>query len=230
MPVDVQTTQFSGPLDLLLSLIAEKKMDIIELALAEVTEQYVTSLAQIDDTNPDELADFLVIATKLLLLKSKSLLPQFFPEEEDGPSLADQLKLYKAFVDASKVVQKIWEQSPVSYFRKEPVRQPTEFTPPDNLTKDKLHASMVQLVHRLAPLKPLPKVTIDRTVSIAQRIGEIKAMLKKVKQLTFGEMLGKRANKTEVIVGFLALLELVKQRSVVLEQIGSFDDIIVSRT
>lgn len=229
MPVDVQTEQFSGPLELLLSLISEKKMDITELALAEVTEQYVTSIETIEEKDPDELADFLVVATKLLLLKSRSLLPQFFPEEEDGPSLADQLKLYKAFVDASKKIWDIWEHASVAHFRSEPVRVPTEFLGPDNVTKDKLHASMVQLIERLAPLKPLPKVTIDRTVSIKQRIEDIKTMLTKVAQVKFTEMLGDSANKTEVIVGFLALLELVKQRTVVLEQTNTFDDIVVSR-
>ena len=132
MAVKVKTTHFSGPLDLLLSLIAEKKMSITELALAEVTEQYVHSIDALEEKDPDELADFLVIATKLLLLKSKSLLPQFFPEEEDGPSLAEQLKLYKAFVDASKKIHAIWEQSNNIYFRIEPTRRPTEFIPPEN--------------------------------------------------------------------------------------------------
>jgi segregation and condensation protein A len=228
MAVEVQTTHFSGPLDLLLSLVAEKKMSITELALAEVTEQYVHSIDVLEEKDPDELADFLVIATKLLLLKSKSLLPQFFPEEEDGPSLAEQLKLYKAFVDASKEIHDIWENSNKTYFRIEPTRRPTEFVPPGNFVEDKMHACMVQLVHRLAPLKPLPQVKIDKTVSIKERISHMKIMLKKVKQVRFAEMLGESANKTEIIVGFLAILELVKQQAVSLKQSDAFDDILVS--
>jgi len=229
MAIDVQTKDFSGPLDLLLSLIAEKKMDITELALSEVTEQYILSIESIEEKDPDELADFLVIATKLVLLKSRSLLPQFFPEEEEGPSLAEQLKLYKVFVDASKVLHTQWDDGQMTYFRREPTRVPTEFVPPENMQQDKMHASMVQLVHRLAPLKPLPELRIDRSVSIHERIEHIKTMLKKVKEVSFATMLGESANKTEVIVGFLALLELVKQRAVTLQQGDAFDDIVVSR-
>ena len=81
---DFTLDQFTGPLDLLLGLINEQKMDISEVSLSKVTEQYLNKLEQMEDKQPEELAEFLLVAARLLFLKSKKLLPQFSPEEEEG--------------------------------------------------------------------------------------------------------------------------------------------------
>ncbi len=100
--------QFTGPLDLLLSLIDGQKLNISELSLSNVTEQFLNHLDKIENKKPEELADFLVIATRLLFIKSNRLLPQFTLEEDEGPSLEDQLRVYRAFVEASKKLNKRW--------------------------------------------------------------------------------------------------------------------------
>lgn len=222
-------SQFDGPLDLLLQLIDQKELTVSEVAIGEVTEQFLDYLEQMDETKAEELADFLVIATRLLVMKSRALLPQFAPEEEDGPGLAEQLKLYKAFVDASNVLHEEWISDRVARFRKEPTRVTEEFVPPENVSTDAMHAAMVQLIRRLAPPKPLPKVTLHSTVSVKQRISQIRQSLKKSRSILFSDLLADQAkNKSEVIVGFLALLELVKQQHARLEQDELFGDITVN--
>lgn len=229
MNAEIKLEQFSGPLDLLLSLLSEQKLSISELALSQITEQYLDYLDKLGENRTEELADFLVIATRLLLLKSKSLLPQFSPEEEEEPSLEDQLKLYKKFLDASKKMNKIWMNDQKSSFRVEPPRMPEGFIPPSNLTLDFIHESMVQLVNRIAPPKPLPKTEIDRTISVKEKIAQIRKLLQRKKITGFFEILENAENKTEVIVGFLALLELLKQGNVGLKQQGVFGDITIEK-
>lgn len=221
--------QFTGPLDILLSLIDEKKLDITSISLSEVTEQYIRYLDSLEDKKEDELADFLVIAARLLLLKSRLLLPQFMGEEDEGPSLESQLKLYKAFLDASKKVQVLWNTESRAFFRVEPPRKAPGFVPPQNVTLENLHHFMVQLVERLKPIKPLPVTTIDKGLSLKETIQRIRDLLSKKKKMQFSDLLQNTENKTELIIGFLALLELVKQRTVLLRQEGIFSDIVVEK-
>ena len=222
--------QFSGPFDLLLSLVEGQELKITEIALSEVTEQYLNYLDTLEETEATELADFLVVAAKLLYLKSKRLLPDFLPEEEEEEGLEAQLKLYKQFVDASIVIEALWNTSTRSAFRKEPTRQVASFVLPTNVSLETLAKSMIQLVSKLAPPKPIGKTHIDKTISLKQCIDSIRTLLKSKKSFRFTDALGDANNKTDIIVGFLAILELVKQKSLYLEQDSTFGDIIISRT
>lgn len=228
--MEFKLAQFSGPLDVLLALLDEQKLSISDVALSAVTEQYLHYVDQLEETNPHELADFLVIATKLLLLKSRTLLPQFLPEEDEEMDLAEQLRLYKAFVQASKKINEAWLSSRRSIFRIEPPRAAEGFVPPANLTLEEVKKSMVQLIGRLTPPKPLPETRIDKTVSMKEKIDHIRGLLKKAKKHNFHTLLSNRRNKTEMIVSFLALLELVKQKTVSLQQEDNFSDIMIHAT
>lgn len=226
----LELEQFSGPLDLLLALIKDSKLDITELALSKVTEQYLQYLDKLEEQKKaEELADFLVIGTRLLFLKSRMLLPQFAPEEEEGPSLQDQLALYKSFVDASHKVNKLWMNKHWSIFRIEPPRKAKEFVPPENLSNENIKQSMLLLLSRLKPLKPLPQTTIDRAISMKDRIDKIRNLINKSHRVEFHEILENAKNKTEIIVSFLALLELVKQKTVGLKQSETFGDIVIEK-
>jgi len=221
--------QFSGPLDLLLSLIDDDKLSLSELSLSQVTEQYLGYLDQMEERKPEELADFLVIATKLLLLKSKQLLPQLTLEEEEGASLEDQLRLYKKFVEAAKKLNKQWLNGQRTAFRVEPTRRPTEFIMPDNATVDKMHESLTKLLKRITPLKPLPRITVDKTVLMREKIKNIRNLLSKKGKLSFKEILENSNNRTEIIVCFLSLLELTKKSEASLQQTENFTDIVVEK-
>jgi len=230
MSIKITLNQFSGPLDLLLSLLDGKELSISELALSEVTEQFLVHLDQMEQKNPEELADFLVIATRLLLLKSRQLLPQFGEEEDDGPALEDQLRLYKRFVEASKVLNERWNQSTRSIPRIEPPRHREVFQMPHNATLEALRESMVHLVSRLEPPKPITHTRIDRAVSLKEKVDMIRSLLSRRSHVLFSETLSSDRSKTDMIVGFLAVLELVKAKAVFLTQEQQFGDIVIGQT
>lgn len=229
MKPEIKLEKFSGPLDLLLSLIKDNKCDISEIALSEVTEQYLQYLDKLEENKDEELADFLVVGTRLLFLKSRMLLPQFAPDEEEGESLEQQLKLYKAFVDASRKVNKLWQNRCRSVFRIEPPRKSVEFLAPINFSAVALRQSLWQLIKRLRPMAPLPQTQIDRAISLKERIDKIRKLINTNKKIDFFSLLENAQNKTEVIVSFLALLELVKQKTIIFKQENTFSDISIEK-
>lgn len=224
MTATLRTGDFEGPLDLLLQLVTEQKLPITEVALATVTEQYFAYLKTLPESQGRELADFLVIATKLVYLKSRELLPSAASEEEDGASLADQLRLYQRFVAASKQVLALWQAGRVAYGRVEPLIKNLEFILPANARGADLQTAFNYLLARLKPVAPLPEVAIDRSITIRERIQKIFDWLKKLKRVSFRELFRGAKSKTEVIVGFLALLELVKQEKIAISQNAAFAD------
>lgn len=225
----LELEQFSGPLDLLLSLIQEEKLSISEIAISKVTEQFLAHLDTLEKNRAEELADFLVIASKLLLVKSRLLLPQFSAEDDEGSSLEDQLRLYEMFANAAKRVNRFWMNGKRSVFRVEPPKRSQGFTPPSNLSSASLYARMLDLVARLTPPKPLPETRIDKAISMKQKIDEIRSLLSKIKETSFHSLLSSARNRTEVIVSFLAVLELVKQQAVAVRQEEGFGDIILTK-
>ena len=190
MSHELKLEKFEGPLDLLLQLVDQEKLSISEIALAKVTEQFFSYLDRLEKNRPEELADFLVVAARLIYLKSHSLLQYAYPEEEDsGPGLADQLKLYKQYVEASKQVNSLWEAGKIAYGRIEPPVKSKEFVLPTNAGAGNLHDSMVLLLSRLKPVDPLPKTTIDHSISIKQKIDSIRHLLQSGKEFSFKNLL-----------------------------------------
>lgn len=230
MVAAVTLEKFNGPLDLLLELIEAEKMAITEVSLSAVTEQFFNYLQGLEETNPEELADFLVVASRLVYLKSRQLLPYVYPPEEDeGALLAEQLKLYKKYADASRYVETRWNEGGVAYGRLEPARPATDFILPLNGQINDLHHAFTLLLTRLKPLVVLPKVSIDHTVSVKERVAAIYDLFKRVKKLSFKDVLGTAANRTELIVSFLAILELVKEQKVSVTQSAAFADMTLDK-
>ena len=231
MSTDLKLEKFEGPLDLLLQLVDQEKLSITEIALAKVTEQFFSYLDKLEKNRPEELADFLVVAARLIYLKSHHLLQYAYPEEEEsGPGLADQLKLYKQYVEASKVVNSLWEAGKIAYGRVEPPVKNKEFVLPVNAAAENLYNSIMFLLNRLKPMEPLPKVTIDHSISVKQKIDTIRNLLKTGKEFSFKNLLSSAQNKTEVIVSFLAILELVKEKSIRFRQVNAFADLLVTKS
>lgn len=226
----IKTKKFSGPLDLLLQLIEGKELEITEISLAEVTDQYVEYIEKMKDKPAEKLSDFLVIAAKLLLLKSKAILP--VTEDEIEPDeLEKQLKIYREYYEAGKVLDKMLKQENFSYSReKPPVRTEIEFNPPKNLSKIDLKKAFVNLIKKLDPLVKLPKVSMEKAISLKRKILNLQNSLSRFRKLDFAKLNQKAKSKTEVIVNFLALLELMKQKNVEAEQKGLFENILVKKT
>ncbi len=221
--------QFSGPLELLLSLIQDEKMEISEIALSQVTEQFVRYVESLEEAEAEELADFLVIATKLLYTKSRHLLLSFEPDEDDGKPLEEQLRIYQLFVEASREIHKKWLAPIRGYVRVEPPRIPENIPLPENLTLATWNTAIARLLDRLKPPKPLPQTRIDKAVSLKETMQRLKKLLEVEERTKFSDIIGVGASKTEIIVGFLAVLELVKQREILIAQDNAFTDIHIEK-
>lgn len=228
MSFEVASEQFSGPLHLLLELIEQEKLPISEVALAHVTEAYLKHL-DANDVPSDELADFLIVATKLLLIKSQSILPAAEPEAEDASKLADQLRLYKMFADAASHLEERYGATPLFARERAAVVQKAEFLPPKDVGPDTLRAYFDQLLKRLEPFFALRQQSLERAVSVQQRMEEIRASILSRSHLAFSDVMAGARNKVDVVVSFLALLELVKQRVVHVAQSSAFEDIMIRK-
>lgn len=228
----VSVPGFDGPLDLLLSLIEEGKLDINAISLAAVTDQYLGRLRALDELPPEHLAEFLVVAATLLLLKSRRLFPELPLSEEEETSIASleaQLREYRRFRDAARNLLQRWNQGFVAYPRESFLGLAVTFYPPPNADQGALRAAMDSVVQNLPRLDNLPQDVLRRVVSLEERIRDIQQRLTAHAHVSFESMRSSAASKLEVIVSFLALLELVKQRLVAVEQPGAFRDILVTR-
>jgi segregation and condensation protein A len=229
MSTDLKLEKFSGPLELLLSLIEMQELDITEISLAQVVEQFFAYLDKLEENHPEQLADFLVVATRLVYLKSKTLLPYLMPEKEEDENLADQLKMYKRYVDAGVFIQDLWNKNQVAYGRVEPPVNMKEFIVPENALVHNLYSAFNNLLGHLKPSRVLPQAVIDRSISVKHQIQNLYDLLKKNKKVNFFQFINTAQNRTEIIVSFLAVLELTKQQKILFTQANSFDDFIMER-
>jgi segregation and condensation protein A len=227
--MQIRINNFEGPLDLLLQLIEKNELDITEVSLLQVAEQYLAHLDKIEDKKPDELADFLLIATKLLYIKSKVLLPGLeIEEEEDSIDLAKQLRMYKKYVEASKIIEHKFRKNIFAFSRPEnKLEVKVIFEPPKSLTAHKLKGILEDILKQLELMTRLPKKSLEKVVSIKEKIRHIQALLAKQDLISFHDLARHFKNKTDIIVSFLGILELNKQREVLLEQEKAFGDIII---
>ncbi len=238
--MEINSEKFSGPLGLLLSLIESEEMDITEISLAKIADDYVSYIRESDDIGAEEMADFLVIAAKLLYIKSKALLPYLYHEEEEDESdnLERQLKMYKEFINASLKVKELISLNrrlylpPLGKNKRFQSNLPS-FRPPKKLNKEILRNCYGILLDILsAELKKreedrLPSESLEPKISIEEKISIIRNMLGEKIKLSFSAMLRSAANKTEVIVSFLAVLELAKQKELRFEQSELFSEIMI---
>ena len=229
----VKIKEFEGPLDLLLQLIEQQKLEITKVSLAQVTEQYIQILNQStqDQIKTEELADFLVVAARLLLIKSKALLPFLeWDDDEETEELTTQLKIYKEYLAASKVVQSLISKKRYGFSRtKLLTAEAIGFAPPPKLVKEKLAETLREIIKALNPLLNLPTEVVRKTISIQEKISQIRDRIFQQASTRFSDILKEAKDRTEVIVSFLALLELIKQRTITVQQTKNFEDIEIKR-
>ena len=230
MSAEIKLPQFEGPYDLLLKLIRKKELEITEVALSKVTKQYLDQMDKVENKRPEDLSDFLVVAAKLLLLKSSKLLPVFSEEDIEEENLEEQLRVYKRYKEVSQELADRWEEQKISFFREKKKKEFDEFVPPENLTTGNLQKNMESLISDLEPPKPPPQTKVDETISLKEKISHIRDSIKPGKRFHFNEVLADNENKTEVIVGFLALLELFKDGHISLSQKETFNNILIQQS
>jgi segregation and condensation protein A len=229
----VQIPVYEGPLDLLLDLIEHAELDITTISLAMVTDQYLDYLQKLEETHADEISAFLVIAAKLIQIKSEALLPRppsREPGEEDvGASLVEQLKFYKQFKEVATLLQQREAQNLKTFLRLAP--------PP--VVEAKLDLSDVTLADLTAIARiifshekekqALGTVITAPKITIREKIEWISTILENRSQASFSDLLGDNPTRIEIVVTFLALLELVKRYLVVTNQEGLFSEIQIDR-
>jgi segregation and condensation protein A len=241
--VQIKVDQFEGPLDLLLQLIEQQQLDVSTMALAKVTEQFLVYVKNLpglaldasrggQEKNPINLADFLVIAAKLLVIKSKSLLPNLelgAEEEEAAFDLTTQLLLYKKYKEAAKYLRRLDLRRHQSWTREVELSDRVSFLPDPEINPQSLAQSLRVLAKELTDIVRLPQEVMKEVVSISEKITHIQKLISTQVQTSLSSLLKDAKSKTEVIVTFLALLELTKQRIISLEQTAHFEDIMIKK-
>ncbi len=228
MTFTVKTQSFEGPLDLLLELIEKRKMFINDVALATVTDDFIAHIRRFDVLPMSESAHFILIASTLLLIKSKSLLPDLsLSEEEQGDirNLELRLQIYKSIKDASKMVEQLFDAQQIYSCSHERINLAI-FAPDQNFNLSTSCAIMLDLLKRLPKIESLPKVTVKKIISLDDMINDLTKRITGQLRMSFSQFTAKhRTERVNVIVSFLAMLELVKQGVLQVSQSEHFADI-----
>jgi segregation and condensation protein A len=225
----IQLPVYEGPLDLLLELIERAELDITKVALAAVTDQYIAYLHEAPELELSDLASFLVIAAKLLQIKSEALLPQGpvrEPDEEDpGEALAEQLIAYKMYKAVAGQLRARQEAGQHSYLRLAP---PPKIEPKldlSGLEADDLYRAMIEVLASKPSGPSLDEVVSAPRVRIRDQIRLIFEMMRRAGRASFQRLLRQSRSRLEIVVSFLAVLELIKLRRITVQQDELFGDI-----
>ena len=231
MAYQFHVKEFEGPLEVLLELIESKKLSINEVSLGSVTDEYFQYLEVFKQEDPQmyhkEIAVFLVIAATLMLVKSRSLLAGFSitPEEEaDIKELEARLRLYQSIKQASVLLGERDRGRHPLFTRSAFVAIAPAFLPPNHALDIKKMLSLLKSMLQSIPQKQeLPQKLVKKIVSIEEKIKELEARIEEGVIKTFDDFLGKKRERLDVIVSFLAMLELIKLGSIVVRQSMPFD-------
>jgi segregation and condensation protein A len=225
---------YEGPLDLLLRLIEHAELDITAVSLSMVTDQYLTYIRQLEDAHAEEISAFLVIAAKLIQIKSEALLPRppvrEVGEEDPAENLARQLRIYKRFKEIANELEQRDLQGLHTYLRLAPPPKVEGRLDLSEITiMDLLEAAQSTFLQEKEK-QSLGTVISAPRVTIRQKIAYISDALSRNKNSSFKTLVGPESTRLEVVVTFLALLELIKRYRVSAQQDALFGDIQIERS
>jgi segregation and condensation protein A len=225
---NVKTHIFEGPLEMLLSLIEKRKLFINDISLAQVADDYIAHVKTLENFPLAETAHFILIASTLVLIKSKSLLPQLSLTEEEEQSiddLEDRLKQYQKYKALSKHLKDRFGIH-VEYLRLPSKEKIVVFTPDKNTSVARLHETIRQVIHAIPKKEFVPKAVVQKVISLEEMMDNLSERITKSLKMSFKDFSGHgKAEKVNVIVSFLAMLELVKQGIIHVKQEADFSDI-----
>jgi len=231
-PYHIQTTTFAGPIEKLLSLIEEKELDITQVSLAEVTSDFLTYVRRLESAvDSTVLADFIVVAARLLLIKSKILLPALQLTDEEETEIKDleaRLRLYREYKIIAPQIQSLWMSNGMLISRPFFLGAQTMFYPPPSISAQNLHTCVSSLFKDLLELHTSTQTIQGVVISLEAKMKEILERLQGLVHHNFKD-LTKNHPKEEVIVLFLALLHLIRDQAIHVEQKTHFDDMIISK-
>lgn len=224
----VKVGQYEGPLELILDLIEKRKLHISDVSLSQVADEFIEYIKSFEEFPMEDSADFILVASTLLLIKSKSLLPNLpLTEEEQGSieDLENRLAVYKRYKELAAELGKMFGN--FLYFAKEKKSVINIFSPTEEINLLSIQNALENAL-RNAPQKEedLPKVAVAKAISLEEMIDKLSERIKTGLRTNFKDFsnMGK-AEKVNVIVSFLAMLELVKQGSIRVNQSKHFEDI-----
>ena len=229
-PYTVKTGVFEGPLDLLLELVTKRKLFVNDVSLSQVTDDFIRYVEEHEEFPIGESAEFIVVASTLMLIKSRSLLPMIKltdEEEESIHDLEDRLVIYAEVKELASGLRNIFGKRII--FEKVPTRDPIVVFSPDSKTDTvNLLSALERVIESLPTKEVLPKVVVKKIISLEEMIEKLADRISRASKLNFKELHNTKGNmtyekKVSIIVGFLAMLELVKRGAIRVTQEGRGD-------
>ena len=243
MGISVKLEAFEGPLDLLLHLIDKNKVNIYDIPIADITEQYMEYVRKMQEENLDIVSEFLVMAATLLDIKCRMLLPKEVDEEgnEEDPraELVEQLLEYKLFKAMAEELKGQQLDALKTYYRKPDIPEEVSgYTPPVDLNEVVGDVNLIKLNAIFADVMKRKEDKVDpvrskfgkiekEEVTMSEKLVDIKAFMMEHKSFGFRELLMKGASKVAVIVTFLVVLELMKTGFITVKQEGTCEEIYI---
>jgi len=230
----IKTVGFEGPFGLLLELVEKRKLFINDVSLATVTEDYLKYMNNLGNIHPSEVASFVLVASTLILIKSKSLLPNLnltAEEEGDIKSLEERLRLYELFTKLGGNVKNVFGKK-IIFAPLERKNDVLVFLPDEKITKNSMMAFAKDALGAMPQKVFLPKVEVKKVISIEEMIDRLTERIKSSLKMNFRDLHGKitsKEDKVTMIVGFLAMLELVRNGILSVAQENNFTDIIIMK-
>lgn len=231
MPFTIKTESYEGPFEVLLDLIEARKLLVNDLALASITEDFIQHVRAQEAFPVEETASFIQIAATLLLIKSKSLIPDLILSDDENADVEDlkrRLAAYEKVREASRELGKIFGKYmmvPAGERAPEPF-----FSPARDLSADALAEALARVLAAREEAEELPEARVKPLVTIEEMMDQLAKRVQSAMTLSFKEFAGTNRERVEIIVSFLALLELVKQGAVAAEQFGEHGDIRITHT
>lgn len=230
----ISIDNFEGPLDLLLHLVKEANIDILDIKVEEITDKYLEYIKREEELNINIAASYLVMASELMYLKSKSLLPVVKKDDEEvedeeitRENLINRLIEYKRYKEMTPVFKELEEERKKIYIKApEKVSNYVDNTLVGEASVDDLIEAFKRFLERKEEEKPLETTIARKEYSVKERKNNIRNILK-VKKKAYLEELFEEYNRPVVVVTFLSILDMVKEKSVVISQDRNFDKILI---
>lgn len=224
----VKVGEFEGPLDLLLNLIEKRKLHITQVSLAQVADDYINHIQNNNGTEDlGDMANFILVASTLMLIKSLALLPGLQlteNEKSDVEQLENRLKQLQRIRALSQNIKELFGQK-ISFERQELKRKIAIFAPTSEIEVNSLWQTIKEVAKKLPQPEKLPEKIIRQVISLDEVISDLASRVSRAMKMSFSDFVKDKTEKINVIVSFLGMLELVKQGAINIEQKGHFSDI-----
>lgn len=229
----IKTEVFEGPLDLLLGLIEKRKLFINDVSLSQIADDYISYIKNSGELSVKNSSDFVLIASTLMLIKSKSLLPTLnltIEEEQSIDDLEERLKVYKRIKDLGKHISKRFGKQ-IIFSKSYSVSYEPVFSPDKRINRKDIFSSIKEVLRNIPVKEITPKAMVKKVISLEEVVDDLTKRIKLNIKMSFSDFSSKgKGEKIDIVVSFLAMLELVKQGVVSVKQNSNFGDIDIENT